>query len=104
MAKAKYDWGRWRSGFWYQNYETSDQWDEVLNIALDRFGITGLDTHTVNVGPFEVWVANWPSAFGYNRNAYPEVLPRVATRIRLRDMVLAARFAYYGEIMEGWTG
>lgn len=76
------DWYRLLPGFWMQNRKTSRPWDQALNRALD-LGVTFVGAHEATVGPFTVWVSNYPYGFGYNRNDPLELLPRCATRIRL---------------------
>jgi len=72
--------------FWYQGRETSESWDRALNKALD-IGITSVGPHEAIVGPFTVWIANYPYAFGFNRADALELLPKVRTRIRLRRAI-----------------
>lgn len=76
------DWYRLIPGFWSQNRKTSRSWDVALNKALD-LGVTSVDAHEAQVGPFTVWVSNYPYAFGYNRADPLEAVPFVKTRIRL---------------------
>lgn len=85
------DWQRlFRPSFWQQLYPTSDVWDEALNDALDKHPITDVGAHTCRIGNLIVWIANYPYAYGRLRNPEIGVLPRVKTRIRLREMVLKA--------------
>lgn len=79
------DWQRFTPGFWMQNYPTDEAWDEALNVALDTHGITSVGYATATVGPFKVWVANYPYAFG--RMDGHGCLPKVATRKRLKRMI-----------------
>lgn len=76
------DWYRLLPGFWAQNRKTSLSWDKALNRALD-LGVTNVGAHEAQVGPFTVWVSNYPYGFGYNREDPLELLPSVKTRIRL---------------------
>jgi hypothetical protein len=72
--------------FWFQNRKTSFAWDKALNRALD-LGVSYVGAHTATVGPFEVWVSNYPYAFGYNTADALESVPRCSTRIRLRKAI-----------------
>lgn len=72
--------------FWTQTRKTSSAWDRVLRRALDE-GVAHVSAHEVTVGPFTVWVSNYPYAFGYNRADPLEQLPSVWTRIRLRRAI-----------------
>ena len=82
------DWMRFKPGHWYQNYPTDLVWDTALNTAMDNARVVKLGHATVTIDGFEVWVANWPYAYG---NLYApaelKMLPKVATRYRLRNFV-----------------
>lgn len=82
--------------FWAQNRPTSLAWDEALNRALD-LGISCLGSHTANIGPFEVWVANYPYSFGYDTHNSLNELPTVRTRLRLRRACRAWQAAQYAK-------
>lgn len=73
--------------FWLQNKPTSLVWDRALNAALDKHLVMNVTRHTCQVGPFTVWISNYPYAFGYNYGDAFEELPRCATRMRLRRAV-----------------
>lgn len=80
------DWWKFVPGFWMQNDATNRVWDAALNEALDVFGVSNVDRHTCQVGPFQVWIENWPYAYG-NKHPGDTGLPMVRTRRRLRRMV-----------------
>ena len=86
--------------FWYQARPGSAAWDEALNAALDEFGVTEVNRHDCRVGPFEVWLSNYPYAFGYNLTDPLEALPRVLTRLRLRREVRKYQAAEYRRQVE----
>lgn len=73
-----------------QNHPTSKAWDRILNDLLDKHEvIISRDSRfTVTLGGVQVWVGNYPYAYGgpYEH----EVLPKVATRMRLQECVLKA--------------
>lgn len=82
--------------FWSQLRPTSPAWDQALNRALD-LGVTFVGPHDAQVGPFTVWISNYPYGFGYNRGDALESMPRVRTRIRLRRAILAWQAARYAK-------
>lgn len=69
-------------------YPFSAEWDRALSAALDagnvRFGL-GLEGVTCHVNGCQVWVGNWPYAYGSPyRPVEADVLPSRATAKRLR--------------------
>ena len=95
------DWYRLLPRFWYQLYPTNRSWDAALTTALNIFGVENPDTHTCRVGPFEVWIANYPYAYGKNYNTSSDDLPMARTRRRLRRMVEEKQNSkYYDDIAE----
>lgn len=95
------DFYRLLPSFWIQTRKTFDPWDKALNKALDTFEVTEVGPHTARVGPFEVWISNYPYAFGYNRSDALELIPRCRTRIRLRKAIMKAHEGRYEEMMRG---
>lgn len=91
------DWLRLWPRFWIQNKKTFLPWDRALNRALDTHLITQVGAHTCQVGPFEVWISNYPYAFGYNRADALEQLPRCRTRMRLRRAIMKYQTDTYME-------
>jgi hypothetical protein len=84
-GKKRIDWMRLWPMYWLQNERTDWEWDAILNDLLDKHEPMG-ESLTVKVGKVEVWVGNWPYAYGspYGMNV-KDVLPSVRTRKRLRD-------------------
>ena len=83
------DWQRFIPGYMWQNYPTSLDWDAALNHLLDTIGVTEVSVHTCNIGKTVIWTSNWPYAYGSIYGpAKLEVLPKVATRKRLRKAVI----------------
>lgn len=84
------DWERLKPRYWMQNEPTSWEWDAILNYLMDTYEPEP-GYLTVKLGPVEVWVSNWPYSYG---NAYRphevKVLPSVATRKRLKNLVSVA--------------
>lgn len=83
--------------YWNQNYKTDFTYDAILNELLDSNPIiTNLDAYTItfnNTATF--WITNFPYAYGYlyvdAHYKYKTVLPAVATRLRLRQIVYNER-------------
>lgn len=88
----RFDWGRINPRFWFQNNPTSDEWDAILNRAMDTYKaeLGGYET-TLKLGPLTVWTANWPYAYGSCWSPSFDGLPRVATRKRLRALAESVR-------------
>lgn len=81
--------------FWIQTRPTFIPWDRALNAALDKFGVTAAGAHEATVGPFTVWISNYPYAFGYNRNDGIEQIPTCWTRMKLRRAIQAFQTQQY---------
>lgn len=84
------DWYRLLPRYWMQNEPTDYEWDEALNKALDLHVVEVLSKYEVQIGPFKVWIENWPYAYGSRRLAHGfgiKSLPKVATRKRLKKAV-----------------
>lgn len=81
------DWQRLWPKYWLQNAPTNYEWDSILNDLLDKHTPEKRNL-TVFIGGIEVWVGNWPYAYGspYHRGV-KDVLPTVETRKRLRALV-----------------
>jgi hypothetical protein len=84
--------------FWLQNKPTSNAWDKVLRAAFRKHGLVLVDDHEAKVGPFTIWVSNYPYAFGNDRRDPLGRLPRVWTRILLRRAIERAQVAEYARI------
>lgn len=48
--------------YWFQIGPYSDDWDKVLSQLLKTETFSGFGSHTVWLGPYELWVANHPYA------------------------------------------
>lgn len=83
----RFDWMRLWPKYWLQNSPTNYEWDAILNDLLDKHDPKP-SYLTVSLGNVEVWVGNWPYAYGAPyANGVKDVLPTVATRKRLRDII-----------------
>lgn len=74
-------------------YPYSEDWDRALNEALDKYPITDIGTHTCQIGPYTVWVANYPYASGRLYNPNLERLPKRSTRKRLFEALAQGAIA-----------
>jgi hypothetical protein len=91
MKKFEYfDWRRLIPRYWLQNDPTDYVWDHLLNKSLDLYEVKEVTSpYLVSAGPFQIWVSNWPHAYGkyYGIGG----LPTVKTRLRLREAVYSMR-------------
>ena len=75
--------------YWYQNAPTNLKWDATLNEALDR-GVDSIGYCVAKVGGIDVWIENWPYAYGSHYRAFDSLdrpLPTIKTRLRLRAAI-----------------
>jgi len=79
------DWYRLLPPYWVQNRRTCLHWDKALSEALDDGIVHRFSARGVRVGNLNVWVSNWPHAYGSKYML--GVLPKVSTRKRLREAV-----------------
>lgn len=87
MSWAETDWERFWPLYWFQNSQTSREWDRMLNYLLDHHEVIQDSDLSVKIGPVTVWVGNWPYAYGSPWTPEIDVLPTVKTRKRLRSLV-----------------
>lgn len=67
---------------WVMNCTYSPEWDHYLRVAITLGMVRPYATfagrysydHTVQIGPHDVWVGNYPYAYGIN--GYPDATPR----------------------------
>ena len=77
-----------RPRFWLMRYPYNAAWDAALNHAMDADApTTHIDAYTAKVGPFCVWVSNWPYAYGRLYRPDLGVRPSRRTIERLRRHV-----------------
>ena len=62
--------------FWHRNYPIDDDWDRALAAAMflvehDARPLEILNDCEVRIAGLDVWVENWPSAFGYPATVPP---------------------------------
>ncbi len=50
---------------WERNYKYDKEWDILLNEIIDNDYITSREGLTVTAGNIDIWVANYPYAYGY---------------------------------------
>lgn len=80
-----------RPNCWMANHGVDLYWDGLLNEMLDnpkfeavRFG----GQYTVKLNGYEIWISNFPYAYGrpYTKNGPINFLPRRRTRYRLQRL------------------
>lgn len=78
--------------FWFPLHPECREWDEMLNHLLDTEKITEIRRYTCQIGPAEVWIENYPYAFGHPVN--PDVLISAfpLTKERLRKKITETAF------------
>ena len=90
------DWRRLWPRYWLQNYVTSLAWDRQLNDLLDKHQpVLDFTGYVCTLGEIDVWVSNWPYAYGSRWlgivGDHPtKALPTVKTRLRLREAIHAS--------------
>lgn len=83
----KFDWQRLWPKYWLQHGPTNYEWDAILNQLLDKHE-PKVSHLTVYLGKVEVWIGNWPYAYGAPyHNGLREMVPTVATRKRLKSII-----------------
>lgn len=83
----KIDWRRLIPSYIYQSYPTNWEWDEALNALMDKYPIQMESEYRAIFGKTEVWIANYPYAFGSLYGPNKTYLPSVKTRMRLRNLI-----------------
>lgn len=91
----KFDWERlFTPSAWVQSTPTNWDWDEKLNKFLDTNPvIVYLDEFHVEFqvdesNRLELWIANFPYAYGFPYSFGTHLLPSYTTRKRLRKYIL----------------
>jgi hypothetical protein len=85
-----FDWQRlFTPSSWIQSAPTDWGWDAALNAGLDKNPIFGDGLFIKKVGVFNVWIGNYPYAFGTRwLNGYDgSGLPSMKTRRRLKRLI-----------------
>lgn len=82
-----------RPSFWLQNQATCWSWDgEIYRFLADPDEIVlRVGKYHAKVGPYYLWVANYPYASGYRVDDANELLPSPITRKLLQEKVAVAR-------------
>lgn len=78
-------------GCWLSNYDADSHWDAKLNEMLDNPKFEALRVggrFSVKLNGHEVWISNFPYAYGslYFKDVKVDVLPYRRTRYRLRRL------------------
>jgi len=70
----------------FRNYRVDKRWDKKLNHIIDNWkSFKRISDYTVLINNIEIWVRNWPYAYG---NPYRiDVLPKRKTALKLRIFI-----------------
>lgn len=76
--------------FWLRNFPVDHGWSDDLDALLKRgvLAYRRTDTNrrnTARIGERDVWVSNWPYAYGREWGINRKSLPRRATALRMRQ-------------------
>lgn len=73
--------------FWISNYSACKYWDtEIKRLIDEKAEVRTKGIYHCKIGPYTIWAANYPYAYGYTHSCEP-VLARRLTRKRLRDYI-----------------
>lgn len=53
-----------RTRFWIMNHPYSKHHDAVLNMLMDKYDFTKINSHTAYLGNTLIWISNYPYAVG----------------------------------------
>ena len=82
-----------RPSFWISNNHTCIVWDaELCELMDDDADVSTINKFTVKIGNYQVWVGNYPYAFGSNHDNPYHSLPKRRTRERLLKYIQAQRY------------
>ena len=75
--------------YWFQNTKQSKEWDKQLRSRMSaNYKLTVNPTgHVISLGKVEVWVSNYPYAFGSDYLSALEHLPSRRTRLLLKQFL-----------------
>lgn len=80
-----------RPKFWHQNYPTCDLLSEAIERAIDsKSPVTVVDSYTAKLANMELWIENYPYAYGYLRNPEIKELPSARVRAKLNKYITKA--------------
>lgn len=66
-------------------YPISEEWDAILNKLMDTYEPSKIGDHTCYFGDTEVWISNYPYAFG--KLGFYDYLPKYPTMRRLKKIL-----------------
>lgn len=82
-----------RPSYWLSQYPVCKVWDEKLNYMMDNgFDVKRVDGYTVIIGDYEIWVTNFPFAYGKDWTVRGDFLPKRRTRERLAKYIQTQRY------------
>lgn len=79
--------------FWIQNYDTCYYWDQKI-LELMKKETPRFKNHTIFLGEYEIWVKNYPYAYGrhYEGVDSGNPLPSPITRVMLKSFINRAKY------------
>lgn len=80
-----------RPKFWRQNYPTCDLLSAAIERAIDsKSPVKFISTYAIEMGGLQLWVGNYPYAFGHMVNMGFEEIPTARVRAKLKKYITEA--------------
>ena len=80
-----------RPKFWRQNYPTCDLLSAAIEREIDsKSPVSIIDCYTAKLANMELWIGNYPYAYGYLRNPEIKDLPSARVRAKLKKYITEA--------------
>ena len=76
-----------RPHYWLSIESTCYKWDARVNYLLDNYTPTSISSHVIVINNINIWIANYPYAYGSHWGGPSDVIPRPKTRVRLKKVV-----------------
>ncbi len=76
---------------WIRNRSTNKQWDRMVLSQLKTPHFTENDNYTVMLNGVQMWVENYPYAYGTDYTGLNDGMPSRATVFRLKDALDRAK-------------
>lgn len=87
FKELKYYWMIFKdTTIWYRNSNTGKEWDHTLRLLLEDIKEIKLDSFNMYLNGYEIWIANWPYAYGYCWDESRDDLPSRVTALKLREV------------------
>ncbi len=73
--------------WWVMNNIYNEKWDRELNYLLDNYKLKDIDNYTAALNGVEIWISNYPYAYGTVHTNGHYGRPSRSTIYRLRQRV-----------------